>query len=93
MHFALKVATFPGGLELMLCAGFIIEERECAGSDEAAKMYLSHSGAVDPLRRERLRYVFNRFASCCWLPILISITSSLACRVRLFQHRQIAADL
>jgi hypothetical protein len=56
-----QVASYPGGLELMMCAGFAIEEREAGeGADEAAKMFLRHGGSADPTKMEYLRYIILR---------------------------------
>lgn len=57
----LQVATFPGGLELMLCAGFIIEEAGLEGNAVGVQMFLRHPGLNEPEKIERLRYVRLRF--------------------------------
>ena len=49
----------------MLCAGFVIEERnDDDNEDEASRMYLRHSGPSDTTGMKCLRFILLRYNIC-----------------------------
>ena len=66
MH-SLQVASVPGGLELMLCAGFKLEDSSpqdasprADGGNVDANVYLKHSGNADTEAYLCLQYMLVR---------------------------------